>query len=90
MATPAEAEVLAAALALLSLLEANYTYEEINVKRLVADADACEICIDAEDMGWIEDDATFEGVFGDEDGPPLHPHCGCSLEYGIRRHRVYA
>lgn len=63
-----------AADALSALLEANYTYEIIDVKRLVTDADPCEICIDAEDLGWIPDDATFEGVFGDEDGPPLHPH----------------
>ncbi len=86
----AEREVLEAATALLVLLEASYYYEEINVKRVVADADACEICVDAEDRGWVEDEETFDGVFGDEDGPPLHPHCGCGLEYGTKRRRVYA
>lgn len=66
-----------------------YTYEEIDVKRFIPDADACEICEDAADLGWIPDEDTFEGVFGDEDGPPLHPHCGCELEYGTKRQRVY-
>ncbi len=70
----AEREVLEAATALLALLEADYYYDEVNVKRVIADADACEICIDAEDRGWIEDDDVFDGVFGDEDGPPLHPN----------------
>lgn len=66
-----------------------YTYEEINVKRWVPDADACELCEDNADMDWIEDDAVFEGVFGEIDGPPAHPHCGCELEYGVKRKRVY-
>ncbi len=88
----AEREVLEAAAALLALLEARgeYTYEEIDVKRFIPDADACEICEDAADLGWIPDDETYDGVFGDEDGPPLHPHCGCGLEYGTKRKRVYA
>lgn len=66
-----------------------YTYEIVNEKRFVPDGDACEICEDAGDLGWIEDEAVYEGVFGDEDGPPLHPHCGCTLEYRERRVRVY-
>ena len=78
--------------ALADLLEAKlapHHYEIENVKRFVPDADACAICEDAADLGWIEDDATFEGVFGDEDGPPLHPNCGCTVEYGEKRVRVY-
>ena len=78
--------------ALADLLEAKlapHHYEIENEKRFVPDADACEYCEDAADLGWIPDDATFEGVFGDEDGPPLHPHCGCELEYRERRYRVY-
>ena len=67
----------------------SYYYEEVNVKRFVPDDGACEICEDAADLDWIEDDAVFEGVFGDEDGPPLHPHCGCGLEYKVKRQRVY-
>ncbi len=66
-----------------------YTYDTVNEKRFVPDDDACEICEDAADLGWIPDDDTYDGVFGDEDGPPLHPHCGCTLEYRERRVRVY-
>lgn len=86
------ASVASALSGLLALIEkrGEYTYEEINVKRLIPDADACELCEDEADRGWIEDGDTFEGVFGPEDGPPLHPHCGCSLEYGTKRKRVYA
>ena len=84
-----ESELLGAAIALLVMLEANYTYETVNVKRWIAEADSCEICIDNEDMGWVDDDAVFEGVFGDVDGPEAHPHCLCSLEYGEKRRRVY-
>ncbi len=73
---------------LAALLEAYY-YDEVEEKRFVADADACDLCQDAEDLGWIGDDEVYEGVFGDEDGPPLHPHCGCGLEYRTRRYRVY-
>lgn len=66
-----------------------YVYDEVNVKRFMPDANACELCEDAGDLGWIEDDAVYEGVFGDEDGPPLHPHCSCDLEYSVKRKRVY-
>ena len=67
-----------------------YTYDIVNEKRFVPDADACEMCEDAADEGWVDDDFVYEGAFGDEDGPPLHPHCGCSLEYRERRVRVAA
>lgn len=67
----------------------SYYYDVVYQKRLVPDASACEICEEAADEGWIEDGAVFDGVFGDEDGPPLHPHCGCGLEYRERRVRVY-
>jgi hypothetical protein len=67
----------------------SYTYDTVNEKLFVPDADACEICEEAADLGWIDDEATYEGVFGDEDGPPLHPHCGCELQYRERRVRVY-
>ena len=66
-----------------------YYYETVNVKRWVPDADACEICEDNADLGWIDDDAVFEGVFDDVDEPPAHPHCGCDLEYKEQRKRVY-
>lgn len=73
---------------LADLIEAYY-YDEVEEKRFVADADACDLCQDAEDLGWVGDDEVFEGVFGDEDGPPLHPNCLCGLEYRTRRVRVY-
>lgn len=76
-------------LADLLLAEASYTYDIVNVKRWVADADACEVCIDNEDLGWIDDDATFDSVFGPIDDGEAHPHCLCSVEYGEKRRRVY-
>ncbi len=66
-----------------------YVYEEINVKRWIADDDPCEICEGNEEMGWIGDDDVFEGVFGDVDGPEAHPNCRCTLEYSVKRKRVY-
>lgn len=66
-----------------------YVYEEINVKRWIADDDPCEICEGNEELGWIDDDAVFEGVFGDIDGPEAHPNCRCGLEYDVKRKRVY-
>jgi len=63
-----------------------YTYEIANVKRWVADPD---LCADNEDLGWIDDDGVFDGVFGDVDEPPAHPNCLCAVEYGEKRHRVY-
>ena len=77
----------------IALLEANYTYDYVNEKRLVLGAGGasgnCEYCVAAAEDGWIGDDETFEGPVGDEDGPPLHPHCDCTLEYRERRVRVY-
>lgn len=67
-----------------------YYYDTINVKRWHADADACEICLDNEDLGWIEDGETFDSVFGPIDDGEAHPHCGCEVEYGERRVRIYA
>ena len=66
-----------------------FYYDTVNEKRFLPDATACELCEEAADLGWIEDEATSEGCFGDEDGPPLHPNCGCDLEYRERRYRVY-
>ena len=66
-----------------------YFYDVSNEKRFVPDATACDLCEDAGDEGWVEDDYVFAGAFGDEDGPPLHPNCGCALEYRERRYRVY-
>jgi hypothetical protein len=66
-----------------------YTYDTVNEKRFLPDADACAICEDAADMDWVLDESAFLGVFGDEDGPPLHPRCGCGLEYRERRVRIY-
>lgn len=73
----------------LALIEANYHYEILDVKRWVADEDACELCQENADRGWIPDDDVFEGVFGPVDGPEGHPHCLCELEYGEKRKRVY-
>lgn len=73
----------------LALIEANYHYDIIDVKRSVTAGEACELCEDNADRGWIPDDDAYEGVFGDEDGPPFHPHCNCELEYGEKRKRVY-
>lgn len=81
--------------ALAELLEATgeYYYEEIEVKRLVLGSGGvsgnCEYCVEAADRGWIGMDDIFEGPLGDEDGPPLHPHCDCTLEYKTKRKRVY-
>lgn len=76
------------------LLEAGeYTYDTVEEKRLVLGSGGvsgnCEYCVDASERGWISDDDVYEGPMGDEDGPPLHPSCGCELEYRTRRFRVY-
>ncbi len=96
LALEAEADLMDAIDDACDLLEAvgEYTYEEIEEKRLVLGSGGasgnCEYCVDAADRGWVEDDDVFEGPMGDEDGPPLHPHCDCELEYRTRRKRVYA
>ncbi len=88
--TPSTIDRLTVALTdLAALLEANYTYDTIDVKRWIADADACEICQDNEDLGWIPDGDTFDSVFGPIDDGEAHPNCGCEVEYGERRVRVY-
>lgn len=66
-----------------------FYYDTVNEKRFIPDAGACEDCEEAGDLGWVDDDYVYAGAFGDEDGPPLHPHCGCNLEYRERRYRVY-
>lgn len=74
-------EIAESAEALAALLEARgeYYYETINEKRLVLGdggrSGNCEYCVEASDEGWIPDDDVYEGPMGDEDGPPLHPHC---------------
>ena len=79
--------LLNAARRVISLLEGrSYTYDIVDVKRWVAEPDACEICQDNEDDGWIGDDEVFSS--GD-DSPPAHPHCKCEIEYGEKRKRVY-
>lgn len=66
-----------------------FYYDTVNEKRFVPDATACETCEEAGDLGWVEDEYVYDGAMGDEDGPPLHPHCGCDMEYRERRYRVY-
>lgn len=80
---------------IISLLEkrGEYTYDEIDVKRWILDGGGksgnCDLCEDNADLGWIPDDDVFEGIDGDIDGPPAHPNCECTLEYGTKRKRVY-
>jgi hypothetical protein len=94
MATPdLSAAIESLALALLEKKNGNkqgtYYYDVVGVKRWLPDADACELCEDNADRGWIDQDDVFESVFGDVDEPPAHPHCGCGVEYGEKRKRVY-
>lgn len=81
------------AVALAELLEANYTYEEVTVKRWVlgdgGKAGNCETCNDNADLGWIDMDDIFESVDGDVDEPPAHPNCTCTVEFKDTRKRVY-
>ncbi len=78
-----------------ALLEAagEYYYEEVDEKRLVLGSGGqsgnCEYCEESADRGWVADDEVYEGPSGDEDGPPLHPNCDCTLEYRTRRILVY-
>jgi hypothetical protein len=87
----AYAELAAATAALAELIEAagQYTYETIEQKRWIADATACETCQENEDLGWIDMDDVFLGVFGVIDDAPAHPSCGCEVEQATRRKRVY-
>lgn len=80
--------------AILHEARGEYVYDTVEEKRLVLGdggrSGNCEYCVDAADRGWIGDEDVFEGPMGDEDGPPLHPHCTCTLEYRTRRFRVSA
>jgi phosphohistidine phosphatase len=71
-----------------------YTYDEVEEKRLVlgdgGQSGNCEHCEEAADLGWVGMDDIFAGPMGDEDSPPLHPNCDCSVEYRTRRVRVPA
>ena len=70
------------------LLEANYTYEEVLLKRVVEGDSAsgpCEICDGNIEEGWIDSEDEYPS--GD-DGPPFHPGCVCEEEYKESRRRV--
>ena len=88
-------EVIEATHALAVLLEATgeYYYETEEVKRWVlgdgGKSGNCEGCEGNADMGWISDEDPFTEGWVDLDGPPLHEHCDCELEYKTRRYRVY-
>lgn len=47
-------------------------------KQWEAQADACPVCEENANYGWIPDEAPFPS--GDFE-PPQHPHCRCSLTY---------
>lgn len=90
--------VLGRALELLGLqleeARGEYYYEEVEMKRwILGDGGRegnCEICIENEDMGWIDMDGVFLSSDGtDIDEAPAHPHCTCGTEFSTRRHRVY-
>jgi phosphohistidine phosphatase SixA len=70
-----------------------YTYDEVEQKRLIlgdgGQSGNCDYCEEAADRGWVDMDDVFEGPMGDEDEPPLHPHCTCEVEHKTRRVRVY-
>lgn len=67
-----------------------YYYDEIEQKRWVIGGTGCELCEDNADLGWIDMDDVFDGVFGDVDEAPAHPNCDCSVEFKTRRIRIYA
>ena len=77
--------------AIIDIIEAgSYTYEDVEVKRWIADGDACEDCDDAAEQGWIDMDAGWDsGQFGIVDEPPMHTNCRCTVEYSTKRKRVY-
>jgi hypothetical protein len=89
-------KVLLLALAAGALAEAagEYTYDTVSVKRWILGGGGksgnCEICDGNAEMGWIDMDAVFDGVSGDVDEPPAHPHCECEVEHKEKRVRVYA
>jgi hypothetical protein len=70
-----------------------YYYDIVGVKRWIlgdgGNSGNCEICEDNEALGWIDQDAVFDSVFGSIDEPPAHPHCTCTAEFTEKRKRVY-
>ncbi len=66
-----------------------YYYEESEMKRWIAEADACDDCQDCADEEWVDMDFTYSSADFDADEPPLHPHCQCTIEQKTRRQRVY-
>jgi hypothetical protein len=94
--SPAKVAVLAAVTALLLVLHeksGEYVYDEEEVKRWVLGPGGrsgnCDVCVDNADLGWIGMDDVFDGVDGDIDEPPAHPHCECTAEFKTKRVRVY-
>jgi hypothetical protein len=93
----AHAEIVEAANALASLLEARgeYYYEDVTVKSWILGPGGrtgnCEGCIENADAGEIEESEFFPSDVGDGpvDEPPLHPNCTCTVEYRDTRKRVY-
>ena len=89
--TDAVIELCEAVLASIRFEEARgeYTYEEVEMKRSIADANACDACEEMAELGWIDMDDIFPTDYDDYDEPPFHPHCLCSVEYATKRRRVY-
>ena len=90
-----EAQVARAADALVLLVrEANYTYDEREVKRWIlgdgGKSGNCEICDENASLGWVDMDAIFLSVGDDIDEPPAHDNCTCEVEFKTQRYRVYA
>ncbi len=89
------AQLIEALIDLAALLEktGEYYYDIVPVKRLVLGdggrSGNCEYCIEASDLGWIDQDDVFEGPDEDVDEAPLHFNCTCSVEFGEKRKRVY-
>ncbi len=83
-------EALAILDAALSEKTGEYYYEEILLKRSVlGDGGAsgnCDLCDECADEGWIDSEDVFAS---DEDEPPHHPNCTCTVEYKESRKRVY-
>lgn len=72
-----------------AMIEANYTYDEILVKRVTegsSTSGTCEICEENIAAGWIDSEEVYPS--GD-DGPEFHPGCVCEEEYKTSRVRVY-
>lgn len=71
----------------------SYFYDTAEEKRwLLGDggkAGNCDECSEAEDLGWVDMDYTYDMFYEDVDGPPGHPNCFCVAEQRTRRYRVY-